>query len=225
LMIVGILALAIFVGPPEIGSPPDPSNISADPRPDWYLLWYFAVLALVPPKLEGAVIILAPLLIGAALFSVPLLSNKGERSPLRRPWSIAVVLASAVMIGSLWILGARSPWSPNFEATDLPPNIVGETSGPIAEGAKLFHDKGCLNCHLISDSGGRRGPDLSHIGDLLTPDEMTIRISNGGRNMPAFASTLSSEELTKLVAFLESRKVGSTNRASDEHAPAKRPTH
>src|SRR5262249_50805434 len=32
-MTVGIFLLAIFVGPPEIGAPPDPSIIHADPRP------------------------------------------------------------------------------------------------------------------------------------------------------------------------------------------------
>src|SRR5271155_4335912 len=59
-MAMGILLLAIFVGPPKIGAPPDPSIISADPRPDWYLLWYFAVLALAPSSLETTIIPLAP---------------------------------------------------------------------------------------------------------------------------------------------------------------------
>jgi mono/diheme cytochrome c family protein len=35
---------------------------------------------------------------------------------------------------------------------------------------------------------------------------MVIRISNGGRNMPAFAGTLKPEELDALVAFLKTRK-------------------
>jgi ubiquinol-cytochrome c reductase cytochrome b subunit len=166
------------------------------------------VLALCPPKLEGAVILLAPLVMGGLMLAPPFLSNKGERSAWRRPWSIVVVVFTVVMIGSLWIIGARSPWSPKFEAPPLDAATVGEESGPIADGAKLFHDKGCLACHNIAGQGGRRGPNLTQIGDLLTRDELTIRISNGGRNMPSYASTLTPDELKGLVNFLESRKGG-----------------
>jgi ubiquinol-cytochrome c reductase cytochrome b subunit len=141
-MAMGILALAIFVGPPKIGAPPDPSIISADPRPDWYLLWYFAVLALAPSSLETTIILLAPVAVGGLLLSAPFLSNKGERSARRRPWAIAIVVAAVAMVGSFWILGARSPWSPKFDAPPLPAEVVGATEGPVAEGARLLHDKG-----------------------------------------------------------------------------------
>jgi|HubBroStandDraft_1064217.scaffolds.fasta_scaffold32536_3 ubiquinol-cytochrome c reductase cytochrome b subunit len=205
-MVAGIVLMAWLAGPPALDRPPDPSVTEAAPRPDWYLLWYFAVLALIPPSLETWVILLAPLLIGGFLLSAPLLSNRGERSVRKRPWAVAIVVMAVLMIGSLWILGARSEWSPNFQAPHLSADIVGTATGPVAEGARVFHDKACLNCHLIEGRGGRRGPNLSHIGDLLTRDQILIRISNGGKNMPAYAGNLRPEELELLAEFLMARK-------------------
>jgi hypothetical protein len=117
----------------------------------------------------------------------PFLSNKGERSARRRPWAIGIVVMTVVMIGSLWILGARSPWSPNFDAKPLTADVVGTTErDPSPRGAPLPR-QGVPQLPPHRRHGGRRGPNLTHIGDLLTRDEITIRISNGGTNMPAFA--------------------------------------
>ena len=214
-LLIVLVLLAYFVGPPLLDKPPDPSLIEANPRPDWYLLWYFAVLALLPNWMENYFIILGPLLAGAVLFFVPLFSNKGERSPRNRPWAVAAVIMIVTMIGALWYVGVTSPWSPNFNAQPLSAAIVGTTSGPVAEGAKIFHSKGCLNCHLISGEGGRRGPDLSRIGDLLNRDQMILRIANGGTNMPAFANNLTPDEVNALIAFLASR--------SDKKLPSANP--
>lgn len=208
---VAVLAVvtvaAAVLGPPRLEKPPDPATIQAYPKPDWYLLWYYAAFALIPPAIENYFIVLAPLLGGLILFLLPLVSNRGERSARRRPWAIASVVLCVVMVGALWIQGARAPWSPNFDAAPLSADIVGATTGPVADGARVFHDKGCINCHLVNGHGGRRGPDLSRIGSLLTKDALTLRIVNGGTNMPAFAGKVSAEDLTDLVAFLETRRI------------------
>ena len=206
LLIVAIALAAFFIGPPVLDKPPDPSILAADPRPDWYLLWYFGLLSLIPDRIEGYVMIGFPILIGLFLLFVPIWNHKGERAASRRPWAIAMAFLSVIMIGALWWEGNHSPWSPNFEAQPLTENVVGATSGPIFTGAQLFHDKGCLNCHLIRGNGGRRGPDLTYIADKLTHDNMVIRIVNGGTNMPAFGPSLKPGALDDLVAFLETRK-------------------
>jgi ubiquinol-cytochrome c reductase cytochrome b subunit len=204
-MITAVVLAALIFGPPELGKPPDPTILQADPRPDWYLLWYFAVLALLPPGIENYVIILAPLLAGVVLILVPLVANRGERHPARRPWAVAILLGIALMIGTFWIFGAQSPWSPDFSAGPLPARIVGAATGPVSVGARLFYEKGCEYCHAVAGHGGRRGPDLTTVGDRLTQAELTWRILNGGTNMPAFAGNLTPAQLDALVAFLKSR--------------------
>ena len=200
-----VVLASLIVGPPELGKPPDPTILQADPRPDWYLLWYFGLLALLPPNLENYVMVLGPLVALIVLLLVPAVSNRGERSPARRPWAIGAVFAICLMIGTLWIVGARAPWSPDFTTGPIPARIIGAATGPVAEGGRLFYDKGCQYCHTIAGYGGARGPDLSAVGDRLTPVQMTWRILNGGTNMPAFAGNLTPDELDALIAFLKSR--------------------
>ncbi len=205
-MIFVVLAFAVFSGPPEIGDPPNPSNIQSNPRPDWYFLWIFALFALMPEQIESFMMAFAPVVIGIFLLLVPIIFNQGERSPLRRPWSIAVVIAVITMVGVFWFKGTRSPWSPKFSATPLTTAEIGHVNANEEHGAELFYSKACLYCHIIDGKGGERGPDLSDVADRLTNEEMTIRIVNGGGNMPPFGPMLTDSELKDLISFLKTRK-------------------
>jgi ubiquinol-cytochrome c reductase cytochrome b subunit len=205
-VVVAIVALAAIVGPPELGKPPDPTIIDASPRPDWYFLWYFAVLTLIPRWSENYVIVLGPLMLGLVMVLLPLLASRGERSPVRRPWSIVVVLSIVATIWYYSRIGELAPWSPRFAAQPLPAEAVGVTSGPVTDGAKLFFSKGCEYCHLVDGQGGIRGPDLSDVGSRLTSDQIITRIYSGATNMPSYVNTLSTSELRALVAFLETRR-------------------
>jgi ubiquinol-cytochrome c reductase cytochrome b subunit len=205
-MILVVVVLAAVFGAPALTKPPNPAIVQALPRPDWYFLWVFALMALVPPATEGYIMIYGPLALGLVLILLPFFANRGERSPRRRPWAVGIVLIAVVMIVTLGIAGQQSNWSPDFSAQPLPEQVVATSSGPVANGAQLFHEKGCEYCHMIDGYGGRRGPDLSDIGNRLTPDDMTVRILNGGTNMPAFASILTPQQINDLVAFLQSRR-------------------
>jgi ubiquinol-cytochrome c reductase cytochrome b subunit len=205
-LIVAITLLALWVGPPPLNPDPDPTNLNADPRPDWYFLWYFAILALSPHRLENWLMVFGPALLGIALLALPLLFNKGERHPLRRPWAIVAIVFVWLTVGILWIEGYHSDWSPQFDTPPLNAALLAEESPQVQEGAALFHQRGCQYCHEVEGIGGKRGPDLTWVGDRLTRDQLVIRINNGGYNMPGYAPTLSSRDLNLIVDFLASRK-------------------
>jgi ubiquinol-cytochrome c reductase cytochrome b subunit len=201
-----VIVLAIVIGPPVLGRPPDPTIIQASPRPDWYLLWYFALLALIPPATERFVIVLGPLVFGLLLILLPFVAYTGERSPARRPWAVGIVLIAVMMIGTLWREAVISPWSPRFDARPLPERVVGAATGPVAEGAALFHKKGCEFCHTVAGEGGLRGPNLTWVADRMTREQMTIRILNGATNMPAYGAILQPGEMDRILAFLATRR-------------------
>jgi ubiquinol-cytochrome c reductase cytochrome b subunit len=205
LIVILIVILAITIGAPELGKPPDPTIIQASPRPDWYFLWYFALLSMIPKWLENIVIVGGPAVFGLFLILLPFFGGKGERHPLRRPWSILIVVFIVTIIGYYWRMGVTAPWSPRMDAPPLPAAVVGVTSGPIADGARVFHQKGCEYCHLVSGYGGIRGPDLSDAGDRMTRAEIATRIFSGAQNMPSYTGNISPQDLTALLDFLESR--------------------
>ncbi len=57
----------------------------------------------------------------------------------------------------------------------------------------------------MSGYGGIRGPALTDAGDRLTRDQMRTRILSGAENMPSYTGNLTAEQMSALLAFLESR--------------------
>jgi ubiquinol-cytochrome c reductase cytochrome b subunit len=111
------------------------------------------------------------------------------------------------MIAATTVKGFIAPWSPRLTTEPLPPTLVQAQTPEVAAGAQLFYGKGCQYCHTIAAGyGGLRGPDLTYIGDRLSRNELTWRIANGGVNMPAFAGTLTQEEMDAIVQFLLTRR-------------------
>ncbi|MPR36251.1 cytochrome b N-terminal domain-containing protein [Salmonirosea aquatica] len=211
LVILTLVALAIFVGAPELVGPADPTQVDVKPHPDWFLLWPDALYALMPYALESYVMFLMPTVLFGLLFAVPFLSLGGERAPIRRPWAIAGVVLTLAAIVSLTYMGLEAPWAPEFETKQVA--AFASSAPEVALGYRVFYEKGCQYCHQMEGQGGSRGPDLSEVATRLTTEQMTIRIVNGGYNMPAFGGSLSRQELTALLDFLNTRRA-SANRES-----------
>src|SRR4030095_14412555 len=106
---------AVF-GPFGPNCPPNPTLIDTVPRPDFYFLSLFAVFALLPPYLETVLILTAPVVGILLLFALPFLAGTGEKSALRRPVSVLIVVVVMTTLATLTYLGLASPWSPHMDA-------------------------------------------------------------------------------------------------------------
>jgi ubiquinol-cytochrome c reductase cytochrome b subunit len=209
-VVIVVVAIAAIVGPKGPSELPDPTIGGANPRPEWPFLWLFALLALSPPAIETFIILVFPVLLVVALIAVPFISNRGERAPSRRPVAVLMVVLIYTALGVLTYQGAVAPWSPVMDAWSadpIPTRIVRELPPVELQGAVVFQNKNCRNCHAIDGVGGRRGPDLTTIGARLTRDLLIDQISNGtpgGGDMPAYGKQMGPQEMTAVVDFLVS---------------------
>ena len=206
-IIICIICLAFIFGPPALSGQPDPAVMHTIPKPDWYMVPFFALFALMPHKIESVAMLLGPILTVVILFSIPFISNKGERSPLKRPWAVYGVICVTVFVISLLVIGLKAPWSPRFNTQPLPLSAIksARPDSTIIRGVHLFYSKGCNYCHNVNNYGGVDGPNLTTIGNRLSIPELKVRIVNGGKNMPAYGGILSNDEMNNIVAFLKSQ--------------------
>jgi ubiquinol-cytochrome c reductase cytochrome b subunit len=214
LVVIIVVAIAAIVGPKGPTAPPDPTLSGANPRPEWPFLWLFALLSLSPAGAETFIILVFPLILILALLAVPLISNRGERAPSRRPVAVLSVIVIFTVLGMLTYQGATAPWSPAMTAWS------GDPSQLI--GAAVFQNKNCRNCHALEGIGGHRGPDLDGVGTRLTQGQLIDQISNGtpgGGNMPAYGKQLNPAEMATLVEFLASLRPPSQPKASEASSP------
>jgi ubiquinol-cytochrome c reductase cytochrome b subunit len=205
-----VVVIAVVLGPKGPTGPPDPTLSGANPRPEWPFLWLFAMLSLSPPQMETFIILIFPVLVIAALFAVPFISNRGERAPSRRPVAVLLVVVIYTLLGVLTYEGVSSPWSPDMTAwsgTTMKENLVRDRTPLELQGAVVFQNKQCRNCHALEGTGGRRGPDLWGVGTRLTRDQIIDQVSNGtpgGGNMPAYGKQMKPAEMAAVTEFLVS---------------------
>jgi ubiquinol-cytochrome c reductase cytochrome b subunit len=210
LVVIAVVALAAVLGPSGPTAPVDPSMTGASPRPEWPFLWLFGLLSLSPPATETFIILVFPAILVVALLLVPFVSNRGERSPRRRPIAVLSVVVIYAVAGALTYQGITAAWSPHMIAwsgAPVPEDIVRRSSPAELQGAVVFQYKDCRNCHALEGKGGLRGPDLTDVGKRLTRNQLIDQVSNGtpgGGLMPAYGQQMPDAEMTALADFLVS---------------------
>jgi len=222
LVTLGILGCALYFGPEGPHGVPDPTQINTVPKPDFFFLWLYAVLALLPDYLETILILTVPVIAIGFLFALPFISGTGEKSARRRPVAVLSVIVIFLALGTFNYLGTFAPWSPKMNAWSgepTPIKYVKERSPLELRGALVFQSKQCRNCHSLDGSGGLRGPALDGVATRLTSDQLVRQVIQGGGNMPAYGKNLSPAEVDAIVAFMQTLHGPNESPAYDTTSP------
>jgi ubiquinol-cytochrome c reductase cytochrome b subunit len=205
-ILLAVAACAVYFGPFGPTGQPDPTVIQTAPKPDYFFLFLYALLSLLPPSMETPALLIGPVIAIGVLLLLPFLSGEGEKSWRRRPIAVLTVLLVAISLGTLTHLSGFTPWSPHMNAWSSDPiperNLHGSTALQ-RQGALIFQVKQCRNCHSLGELGGQRGPALDSVAVRLTQDQLIRQVIQGGGNMPSYGKNLSPAETTALVAFLK----------------------
>jgi len=204
-VLAAVAGCALVFGPFGPTGEPDPTIIQTVPKPDYFFLWLYALLSLLPPALETPALLIGPVIAIGALILLPFLSGEGEKSWRRRPIAVLTVLLIAVTLGTFTRLAQYTPWSPKMSAWSgepVPQQFLHGATALERQGALVFQAKQCRNCHSLGEKGGQRGPALDGVAVRLTQDQLIRQVIQGGGNMPAYGKNLSPAETTALVAFL-----------------------
>jgi ubiquinol-cytochrome c reductase cytochrome b subunit len=204
-ILLAVAACAVYFGPFGPSGRPDPTIIQTAPRPDFFFLWLYAVLSFLPPSMETPVLLIGPVIVILGLLFLPFIFGEGEKSWRRRPIAVLSILLIAVALGSFTHLAEFTPWSPVMDAWSsdpIPNQYLHSRSALQRQGALVFQEKQCRNCHSLGDVGGKRGPALDSVAVRKTQDQLIRQVIQGGGNMPAYGKSLSPAETTALVAFL-----------------------
>jgi ubiquinol-cytochrome c reductase cytochrome b subunit len=91
--------------PPDALEPADPFVTPADIKPEWYFLWAYQTLKILPNKLLGLGV-QAVLMTFLAL--LPFLDRGPERRPARRPLFVACYVLGILLIVGISVWGHYS---------------------------------------------------------------------------------------------------------------------
>jgi mono/diheme cytochrome c family protein len=123
----------------------------------------------------------------------------------------AAVIAAA-LLGATVLAGCNS----EGVATPTPNTVVGtlqttpqfpvvpafHVKGDPTKGKTVFASSNCGSCHTLAaaNATGNIGPNL----DQLKPDyrAVTAQVTNGGAQMPSFKSSLSTQQIADVAAFV-----------------------
>ena len=223
-VVVVILGLAVVwyftagTEPPDAGllgprytEKADPGTINFIPRPDWYFYFLFYLLRIFEwPDSVVLGTVGIPTILLILLLVLPFVDLRRERRLSRRPVAVVALILTAISMGVLTYEGATAEETLGSVAVALVPEWMEQNNLPAEaeEGAELFAEAGCLNCHtyLASGTSNLGAPDLSDIGTTERgPDGFAALLRQPPPPMPSFAA-LGDENLRQIGVFLDASR-------------------
>jgi nitric oxide reductase subunit C len=83
----------------------------------------------------------------------------------------------------------------------------------VSDGAALFKENSCFDCHSLQGAGRDFGPALDEVGNRLSAEQIARQIAdpaslNASAKMPAFKGSLSGPQIEAIAGFLAKQKGG-----------------
>ena len=199
----------------------DPGTTQFVPRPDWFFYFLFYLLRIFKwPESVFLGTVGIPTILLILLIALPFYDRRPERRLSRRPVAIVAAVLVVISMGVLTWKGAVAKEALGSEliAAGLPQKWAQEQgfagNGTAVQGAMLFAQSGCLNCHTYLGEGSANlgAPNLSDVGGSgRGVDFFKSYVSNPaqyGNNVMISYSYLGDENLTKIATFLAASKGG-----------------
>jgi ubiquinol-cytochrome c reductase cytochrome b subunit len=214
-----VLALAARVPLEQLADPTDTTYI---PRPEWYFLFLFQSLKLLPGPLEVVGSVILPGLAVLALIAIPFIDRGRMLKVTRRTVAIGVVALAA--IGWTGLTAAAVVTTPPpagmAEIDYSAPTDWLQLSPEEMAGIGYFRQENCVSCHAIGGHGAAIGPDLTQTSihkDAAWMIQHFKRPAAMRPGSPMPAVQLSDAQLNALAAFL--LKLNSRNASALDNAP------
>jgi len=192
----------------------DSGTTSFIPRPDWYFYFLFYLLRIFKwPDTVVLGTVGVPTIALMLMLALPFIDRRRERRLARRPVALVAAILTIVSMGVLTYKGATAEEGTGAAGDAerwIQENNIPE--GDARQGAELFGESGCTNCHLYLGSGVANlgAPDLSSIGQGSDKARLKAYVANprqfGNNVMPVYGETLSDQQLDQIAAFLEASK-------------------
>lgn len=179
LVVAVLVAITVARHGASLEAPADPAS-GYPGRPEWYFLWLFELLKVVPGSLEGVAILGLVVAMAAFLALLPIVDRRPAATPRSRWPHFAIAGGIATTVLTLTIIPiVEDSRDAGLEAQlakfdrdaerafqlaekGVPPGGAGELylNDPIERGKRLFAAS-CQQCHRVGAKGGDSAPDLT----------------------------------------------------------------